>query len=456
MSSKINSGNNANSNDKEQSSAKSQPNSARKMYSIGRRINSAFVGRFVWHILKMDVLICVIVLVLGIFVAEKTALGKVSLKTERSIEWNIGSDFLSYNMTDAKGNTAVFTISRNELRVAVIAGIVILVMEFFSVLVMSANMKNNINDKLLPIREMAKKTEKLTNLAYNEHNFKSLETAIENVNAASLDTKISTNNKELQGIENALNHLLERMRETYRQQSRFVSDASHELRTPIAVIRGYADMLDRWGKEDESILDESIDAIKNESEHMQKLVEQLLFLARGDSGRNNLRIENIQLNELMKEVFEESKMIDAEHEYEYIGEPAQMNGDVSMIKQCARILIDNAAKYTQRGDTITIRTGNRQEGVFFSVQDNGIGMHEADVSHIFERFYRSDEARGHKMGGTGLGLSIAKWIVDRHNGYFDILTRPDIGTRITVVFVGGERLAEECENAVNDEKEEKN
>ena len=338
----------------------------------------------------------------------------------------------------------------------VIAGIVILVMEFFSVLVMSANMKNNINDKLLPIREMAKKTEKLTNLAYNEHNFKSLETAIENVNAASLDTKISTNNKELQGIENALNHLLERMRETYRQQSRFVSDASHELRTPIAVIRGYADMLDRWGKEDESILDESIDAIKNESEHMQKLVEQLLFLARGDSGRNNLRIENIQLNELMKEVFEESKMIDAEHEYEYIGEPAQMNGDVSMIKQCARILIDNAAKYTQRGDTITIRTGNRQEGVFFSVQDNGIGMHEADVSHIFERFYRSDEARGHKMGGTGLGLSIAKWIVDRHNGYFDILTRPDIGTRITVVFVGGERLAEECENAVNDEKEEKN
>ena len=83
-------------------------------------------------------------------------------------------------------------------------------------------------------------------------------------------------------------------------------------------------------------------------------------------------------------------------------------------------------------------------------------MHEADVSHIFERFYRSDEARGHKMGGTGLGLSIAKWIVDRHNGYFDILTRPDIGTRITVVFVGGERLAEECENAVNDEKEEKN
>lgn len=109
---------------------------------------------------------------------------------------------------------------------------------------------------------MAKKTEKLTNMAYDQRNFKSLEAAIENVNTASLDTRINTDNKELQGIENALNHLLDRMRETYRQQSRFVSDASHELRTPIAVIRGYADMLDRWGKEDESILDESIEAIK--------------------------------------------------------------------------------------------------------------------------------------------------------------------------------------------------
>ena len=151
-------------------------------------------------------------------------------------------------------------------------------------------------------------------------------------------------------------------------------------------------------------------------------------------------MEEIKLDELMNEVYEESKMIDTEHEYEFIGEQAQMSGDVSMIKQCARILIDNAAKYTQKGDTITIRTGKKPEGVFFSVQDNGIGMHEADVEHIFERFYRSDEAREHKTGGTGLGLSIAKWIVDRHNGYFNILTRPDIGTRITVVFVEAEQL----------------
>lgn len=402
--------------------------------SIVRRINRTFVGKYVWHILKMDVLICIIAAAVSLFVAEKSAMGEFNIRTQRSIAWNIGSNFLSYNMTGTQGQEYTVNITVNEARVVLIIGIAILVVQFFSVLVMSANMKNSINDRLRPIREMARKAEQLTNIDYNEQYFKRLENAIDNVNAASLDTKISTNNKELQGIENALNHLLERMRDTYRQQSRFVSDASHELRTPIAVIRGYADMLDRWGKEDESILDESIDAIKNESEHMQKLVEQLLFLARGDSGRNTLQIEEIKLDELMNEVYEESKMIDTEHVYEYVGESVQLCGDVSMIKQCARILIDNAAKYTQKGDTITIRTGKKEDGVYFSVQDNGMGMNEADVSHIFERFYRSDEARGHKSGGTGLGLSIAKWIVDRHNGYFNVLTRPDIGTRITVVF----------------------
>lgn len=411
-------------------------NDNRKMHSIVKRINGAFVGKYIWHILKMDVLICLVAVFVWGFAVEKGATGDFNLRTGRHIEIGAGDVLFIYGLTAPEGDEYLVPVMCTEARNVMFVGLGILVIEFFSVLVMSANMKNTINDKLAPIREMARTTEKLTDMAYDEHYFKSLEDAIDNVNAASPDAKITTNNKELQGIEDALNSLLERVRDTYRQQSRFVSDASHELRTPIAVIRGYADMLDRWGKEDESILDESIGAIKNESEHMQKLVEQLLFLARGDSGRNNLQIESIQLDELMKEVYEESKMIDEKHCYEFHGEPAQIAGDVSMIKQCARILIDNAAKYTEEGDTITIRTGTGEKGAYFSVQDNGMGMHEADVAHIFERFYRSDEARNHKTGGTGLGLSIAKWIVDRHNGYFNILTRPDIGTRITVIFNG--------------------
>ncbi len=110
------------------------------------------------------------------------------------------------------------------------------------------------------------------------------------------DAKIQMHDKDLAGIENALNDLLERMRASYKQQVQFVSDASHELRTPIAVIQGYVNMLDRWGKDDQAILTESIEAIKNESEHMQKLVEQLLFLARGDSNRQTLDMKSCSLN----------------------------------------------------------------------------------------------------------------------------------------------------------------
>ena len=110
-----------------------------------------------------------------------------------------------------------------------------------------------------------------------------LEDAIDMLSPADDDQKLATGYAELAGLETAVNKLMTRMRDSYRQQARFVSDASHELRTPISVIRGYADMLDRWGKTDEKILEESIEAIKDESESMQHLVEQLLFLARGDS-----------------------------------------------------------------------------------------------------------------------------------------------------------------------------
>ena len=193
-------------------------------------------------------------------------------------------------------------------------------------------------------------------------------------------------------------------------------------------------MLDRWGKEDESVLDESIKAIKSESENMKNLVEQLLFLARGINGKTQLQITEVSLNDMMTEVFEESKMIDKNHLYKYIEEEkATVYGDIGLLKQTARILIDNAAKYTDEGECIILKTGISSKGEpYFSVQDNGIGMEEEDVTHMFERFFRADTARVRKNGGTGLGLSIAKWIIDNHKGYFSVLSRKDIGTRITV------------------------
>ncbi len=293
-----------------------------------------------------------------------------------------------------------------------------------------------IRRKLRPLREMAESAQVLTNMDWEQEKMQNLTYAISHVDAEASVPRLETHDSELAGIENAMNSLLDRMRESYREQTRFVSDASHELRTPIAVIKGYADMLDRWGKEDRQVLEEGISAIKSESDRMNTLVEQLLFLARGDSGRQQMTMEAVNLTALAQEVYDESVMIDQKHTYELQKESGDIMcfGDYGMLKQAVRIFVDNAAKYTHEGDTISFRVGINRDRLcpYISVQDNGIGMSSNDVQHIFERFYRSDVARNGKTGGTGLGLSIAKWIIDRHNGIIEVISREEIGTRFTI------------------------
>ncbi len=261
-----------------------------------------------------------------------------------------------------------------------------------------------------------------------------LESALEGFRPERPDAELHTGDKDLKGLEDAINSLLARTRASYSQQIRFVSDASHELRTPIAVIKGYTDLLDRWGKQDEKILSESIEAIKSETEHMNRLVEQLLFLARGDSGRQKLTFVLFSLTDMVREVYDESMMIDAAHSWRLsAGAEIQAYGDAAMLKQAVRILVDNAAKYTPEGEVIRLKAQRDEQGApCVVVQDNGVGIAESDMAHVFERFYRSDPSRTRQQGGTGLGLAIAKWIVDRHDGYFDILSREEVGTRFTI------------------------
>ena len=289
--------------------------------------------------------------------------------------------------------------------------------------------------RLRPLQEFADAAMRLSEIdSEADRRFHMLENAIDSLSPVEEDQMLATGDAELAGLETAVNKLMIRMRDSYRQQARFVSDASHELRTPIAVIRGYADMLDRWGKTDETVLEESIQAIKSESESMQHLVEQLLFLARGDSGRTPLNVTEFDLSSMMQEVFEESEMIDKNHEYRFEGGgKIPVKGDVSLLKQAARILIENASKYTPEGGEIILRSQVKNGRPAFSVQDSGIGISEAALPHVFERFYRADDSRSKQTGGSGLGLAIAKWIIDRHGGRFDIISRQDIGTRITVI-----------------------
>jgi len=281
---------------------------------------------------------------------------------------------------------------------------------------------------LSPIDEMAMAAEKLSH-GIDEQRLLDAELAINKVNASGDIVKIGDD--DLKGLEASINNLLNRLRRSYEEQSRFVDDASHELRTPIAVIQGYAAMLDRWGKDDPQTRDESIHAILEESEHMQTLVEQLLFLARGDGGRQKLQFENTDASALMQEIRKEYELIDEDHEYSYSGEAAHISADPAMLKQALRILTDNAKKYTPKGGKIKLFVKTEGENVLLGVQDEGIGIGAEEAAHMFERFFRGEAVRG-TSPGSGLGLSIAKWIVQHHGGSIDAVGFKDVGTRVAI------------------------
>ena len=292
---------------------------------------------------------------------------------------------------------------------------------------------NRIRRYLRPIDDIAQVTESISSRGFDESKFHSLEEAIDHLSVSG-EEQLHIGDDDLAGLETAVNNLIVRMHNGYRQQVRFVDDASHELRTPIAVIGGYADMLDRWGKDDPQVLEESIRAIRTETEHMRTLVEQLLFLARGDAGRQKLDRKRLDMTGVLREVWEESRMIDDRHEYVLReSEPVFVTGDEALLKQAVRILTDNAAKYSPEGSRITFRAYREGGSVCVDVQDNGIGVSRADAERMFDRFYRADAARNSETGGSGLGLSIARWIVDRHGGRFRVISREEIGTRVTIV-----------------------
>ena len=290
-------------------------------------------------------------------------------------------------------------------------------------------------ERLKPLYTMTEAARALKDIDITGSDFTSLENAITELSPGSGELAIHTGKEELAGLEEAINDLLERTRSSYQSQIRFVSDASHELRTPIAVIRGYADMLERWGSKDKEILEESITSIKSEAENMSRLVENLLFLARGDSGRAIIRFEEVDINALICDIYDEFTMIDKTHEFRLdLRADIKAQADPSLIKQCLRILVDNAIKYSPEGTDIILRLQNRGDDQYsIEVQDNGIGIKQEEITKIFERFYRSDPARSRQSGGYGLGLSIAKWIADKHSGFFEVLSYENLGTRISLV-----------------------
>ena len=314
---------------------------------------------------------------------------------------------------------------------------VLLFIEILTLLSRTADDRRMIRKTLDPIAELGRAAQSLqeVNRQLDLEKAMALAGKLDGIDAFRLDTRIQVDDlqEELRNVAIAINGMLDRINESYAAQARFVSDASHELRTPIAVIQGYANLLDRWGKDDEKALMESVSAIKDEADNMKDLVEQLLFLARGDSNRISLVEERIELSTIIEEVVSETRMLDSGHEFKVEGGGVAVMADKSLVKQALRILVDNAIKYTDNGGEISVSSTKDDNSARLAVTDNGIGISPEILPYVFDRFVRADESRARATGGAGLGLSIAQWIASRHNGHMEVLSREGIGTKITLV-----------------------
>ncbi|WP_405745218.1 sensor histidine kinase [Anaerovibrio slackiae] len=270
---------------------------------------------------------------------------------------------------------------------------------------------------------------------------RSMTDTVKSIEVSDLGTRleVSDTKDELSELAVTFNRMLERIQQGFDQQQRFVSDASHELRTPVTVIRGYADMLSRWGRHDEETLQEGLEAIGSEAENMQELIEKLLFLARADQKRQILHKELLDMQALVGDVFRKMQMaVDSHHLQLLANEPAMVLADKVTMRQMLRIFLENAVKYTPAGGVIRLssRCSPDDEGyIELVIEDTGIGIAEEEQEKIFQRFYRVDSSRTKEAGqpgGTGLGLSIAKWIADRHGIKIRVESQPGAGTRFTL------------------------
>ena len=260
---------------------------------------------------------------------------------------------------------------------------------------------------------------------------------VKKIEVTQLDNRITLSNKknELNDLALTINQALDRIESGYKQQQQFINDASHELRTPITVIAGYVDLLDRWGKHDPDVLQESITAIKSETDYMRQLIERLLFFARTNSGTLQKHFIEIDASQLLLEAYSEVALIDKDHHIELTqNDSAAIMAEPGSVKQMLRIFIDNAVKYTPAGGKISLSCQCRGDSVCYTIADTGIGIPKEDIPHVFERFYRVEQSRAKETGGSGLGLAIAQYIAKGNNAELRLESELHKGTTITISF----------------------
>jgi heavy metal sensor kinase len=263
---------------------------------------------------------------------------------------------------------------------------------------------------------------------------------VSGTNLSSRLQKLETGD-ELQRLSDTLNEMLDRIESAFQRITQFTADASHELRTPVSLIRTEAELALRRSR-GEAEYKESLRHILLEAERTTALIEQLLSMARADSGRETLHLEPVDLRQTLRSVVDGWQQVASIRDLQFsasLDVPPCLDapdfsvmGDETLLRRLADILLDNAFKYTPSPGSVHLSLEPQGESAVIKVQDSGVGIAEEEQSKIFERFYRVDKARSRAQGGAGLGLAIAQWIVTQHGGSIRVESRPGQGATFHV------------------------
>jgi heavy metal sensor kinase len=263
--------------------------------------------------------------------------------------------------------------------------------------------------------------------------------AIRKITAENLNLRLPVGNKrnELTDLSISFNETLERLASSFSRIKQFTGDASHELRTPLAILKGETEVSLRWSRGEEELRQTLISNLE-EIERMERITEGLLHLAKSESGEFHLNFSLFSLNDLLQDLYIHSKTLGEAKKIETIlqmqvDHEVYIRADQMHLHRALLNFVTNAIKYTPEGGkvTLTLALSDANEAQIH-VHDNGMGIPAEHLPHIFERFYRVDEARNRNIGGTGLGLSIVKTIISAHQGYIRVLSTPGQGSEFIV------------------------
>ncbi|HEY6045794.1 MAG TPA: heavy metal sensor histidine kinase [Pyrinomonadaceae bacterium] len=257
------------------------------------------------------------------------------------------------------------------------------------------------------------------------------------ITAGNLSSRLDVANPrdEVGRLATTINALLERLDVAFQEQQRFIADSSHELRTPVTVIRTEAEVaLER--QRDPKEYQASLALVRDEAERLSRIVEDLFMLARQPVASRGLMKETIHLDVLVRDCARAAQVLAARKGVRFDSQSnipeVSLSGDDDLLKRLLLNLLDNAVKYTPRGGEIKLRLATHNGDARITVEDTGVGIAAEDQPRVFDRFYRVDRARSRALGGAGLGLSIARWIVEAHKGKISVESKVGTGSTFTV------------------------